>query len=176
MPYVWRNNHKNKQNLCFVTHIFIKLSQNVCCEIHKFLYRLCYILRVFTIDDYSCLKFSIFTELSQYVCLINIHSLLCRYARSDCRLWKVIWFLCVCFRLFKCYYMFETLYLHQTFTNWVLRQKCSDEKLNFDILSVLFSYFHQIFTDHVFDQYTFCYADMPDVTADFEKWNASNCT
>ena len=31
-------------------------------------------------------------------------------------------------RIIIYYYMFETLYLHQTFTNCVLGQKCRDEK------------------------------------------------
>ena len=37
----------------------------------------------------------IFTKLSQIVCLINVHILICQHAKCDCRLWNVLWFNCV---------------------------------------------------------------------------------
>ena len=38
--------------------------------------------------DFTCLK-CIFTKLSQIVYLINVHILICRHAKCDCRLWKI---------------------------------------------------------------------------------------
>ena len=40
-------------------------------------------------DDYSCLRYCIFTKFSQITCLINIHILECQHARCDCNLWNV---------------------------------------------------------------------------------------
>ena len=40
LPYVWKKYHKNEQNLSLVTHIFTKLSQNVCQNnMHILMYR-----------------------------------------------------------------------------------------------------------------------------------------
>ena len=83
----------------------------------------------YIIDEYSCLKYCIFTKLLQIVCLINIDILECQYLKCDCWLWKVLRFNCIFWVLFIYYYMFETIYLHQTFTNCMLRQKCRNEKL-----------------------------------------------
>ena len=49
----------------------------------------------YIIDNYSCLKYYIFTKLSQTVCLINVHILVCQHAKCDCKLWKVLRFYCV---------------------------------------------------------------------------------
>ena len=69
LPYFWKKYHKNEKHLCLVTHIFIKLSQNVCLInkhilIHR--YTLCncklwkalwffFLVFSYIIDD-SCLK------------------------------------------------------------------------------------------------------------------------
>ena len=47
--------------------------------------------RVFSyiIDYHSFLNCCISTKLSQIVCLINVHILVCQHARCDCRLWKI---------------------------------------------------------------------------------------
>ena len=55
-------------------------------------------------------------------------------ARCNCRLWKAIWFKCICLKIFKNYFRFETLYLHQTITNCVLGQNCSIEMQTFVII------------------------------------------
>ena len=39
------------------------------------------------IDNNSCLKYCIFTKLSQIECLINEHILQCHYVKCDCLLW-----------------------------------------------------------------------------------------
>ena len=41
-------------------------------------------------------KFCISTNLSKIICLINVHILVCQYARCDCKLWNVYWFF-LCF-------------------------------------------------------------------------------
>ena len=58
--------------------------------------------------------------LSQNVRLINIHILVYRYARCECKLWKALWF----------YIMFEVLYLHQILTDYV-----SNQYINFYMLT-----------------------------------------
>ena len=65
-------------------------------------------------DEHSCLNYCIFTKISQIVCLINRYILTCRHARCDYKVQKVIWFNC-----FEEFSMFETLFLHQTFTHFV---------------------------------------------------------
>ena len=52
------------------------------------------------IDEYSCLKYCIFTKLSQMVCLINMYILKCQHAKCDCLLWKVLWFHFLFLRIF----------------------------------------------------------------------------
>ena len=87
----------------------------------------CYcVFRVFSyiIDEHWCLNCCKFIKLSQIVCLINPHILVCRHAKSYCRVWNVIWFNCVFFGNF---HMIDTLYFHQTFTNCVLKQKCTEK-------------------------------------------------
>ena len=46
----------------------------------------------YIIDDHSRLNFCMSTKLSQIVCLINVHILVCKHATCDCSLWKVLWF------------------------------------------------------------------------------------
>ena len=92
-PMSEKKNHKNEQNLCLVTHIFTKLSQNVYLintlifiYYHSRCYRKLWSLYWFEcifqefsyiIDEYSCVKYCIFTKLSQMMCLINVHILIC---------------------------------------------------------------------------------------------------
>ena len=109
------------------------------------------LLTVFSylIDEHSCLKCCIFTKLSQIVCLITVQILVCQHAKYDGRLWKVNCCIWVCLMgIFKYYFMFETLYLHQSFTNCVLKQKSKDEKLFFVIIcgyvSLVFNLFFEI--------------------------------
>ena len=106
LPYVQKKYHKNKRHLCLVTYIFIKLSQNVCLidayiscifmpdvtaiygtplDFIAFFWVFSYI-----IDEYSCLKYCIFTKLSQIMYLIDVHILVCQHAKYDCMLWKVL--------------------------------------------------------------------------------------
>ena len=59
------------------------------------------------IVDYLCMNCCIFTKISQIVCLISKHFLVCRYTRSSSRLWKVIWFNCI-FWGFLYFYTFIT--------------------------------------------------------------------
>ena len=91
--------------------IFTKLSQIMCLiNIHILIYQyarcdwklwniswLCCVFCKFSdiINNNSCLNCYIFTKLSQTVCLIHTYNLVCRYARCDCRLWKIIWFKCI---------------------------------------------------------------------------------
>ena len=97
---------------------------------------------------YSCLKYCIFTKLSQIVCLIDVHILVCQHAKCDWWLWKVLWFNWI-FWVFsyiilsfmtanyetrfdfiaflgisihcrdRLSLMYDVLYLHQNFTNCV---------------------------------------------------------
>ena len=87
--------------LCLVAHSFIKLSQNVfLINTHiliysnarcnsKLLYFYCF-FRVFSyiIDYHLCLNCCISTNLSQIVCLINLHILVCQHAKCNCRLYR----------------------------------------------------------------------------------------
>ena len=57
---------------------------------------------LYIIDDhYSCLKCCIFTTLSPIICLINTHILICRHARCNYKLRKVLSFNWV-LRKFQC--------------------------------------------------------------------------
>ena len=56
---------------------------------------------LYKIDEYSCLKWSIFTKLPQIVCLINTHILICWNARCNYKLRKALWFDCF-FWKFQC--------------------------------------------------------------------------
>ena len=104
-------NHLYEQNFCLEAYIFTKLSQNLClinthiltywharcgCKSWNAFWFYC-VFRVFSYinDNYSCLKYCIFTKLSQIVCLINIHILVCQHAKCACRLWKVFYLICV---------------------------------------------------------------------------------
>ena len=49
----------------------------------------------YIIDQHSCLKYGIFTKFSHIVCLMNVHILVCQYAKCNCRLWKIFRFDCV---------------------------------------------------------------------------------
>ena len=44
----------------------------------------------YIIDEHSCLKYFIFTKLSQIMCLINAHILVYQHAKCDCKLWEVL--------------------------------------------------------------------------------------
>ena len=71
----------------------------------------------YIINEYSCLKYCIFTKHSQ----IDVHILEYHYAQCNYRLWQILWFYCVP-SLILIYYMSETLQLHQTLTNCVFRK------------------------------------------------------
>ena len=45
----------------------------------------------YTFDEHSCLKYCIFTKVSQIVCIINVHFLVCQHAKYDSSLWNVLW-------------------------------------------------------------------------------------
>ena len=49
----------------------------------------------YIIDDHSCLKCYIFTKVSQIMCLIDVHILVCQHAKCDCRfaLFENFWLL-----------------------------------------------------------------------------------
>ena len=95
--------YKNDRHLYLITHIFTKLSQNMCLiNSHTLMYwyarcncKLCCVpwfycifwVFSYTIDEYSCLKSFIFNKLSQIICLINVHILVCQFAKCDCMLW-----------------------------------------------------------------------------------------
>ena len=62
----------------------------------------------------------IFTKLSQIVSLINTLSLIYWHIICTWKLWNVHWYYCVFFGIFTYNwrsFMFEVLYIHQTFTN-----------------------------------------------------------
>ena len=58
----------------------------------------------YIIDEHSCLKYCILTKLSQIMCLIIVHILVCQHAKYACRLWRFLWFT-VFFRILI-YYMY----------------------------------------------------------------------
>ena len=88
LPYVCKKYHKNERHLSLVTHSVTKLSQNMCLiNTHILVYwhdRCDYklwnapwfycVFWVFSyiIDEHSCLKYCIFTKLSQIVYLIDV--------------------------------------------------------------------------------------------------------
>ena len=98
---------KNERHLSLVTHSFSRLSQSVCLiNTHILIYcharYICKLWKVFDfitffgyfsyiIDEYSCLKYCIFTKHSQIVCLTDIHILVCQHVKCDCWLWKVFY-------------------------------------------------------------------------------------
>ena len=84
LPYILKKYHKNERHLRLVTHIFTKLSQNMCLiNTHIFMYqhtrrdyklwKALWFHWVFSyiFDDHSCLNCCISTKLSLIVCLIN---------------------------------------------------------------------------------------------------------
>ena len=81
----------------------------------------------YIIDEYSCLKYCIFTKLSQIVCLINVHILVCQHVKCDCWLWKVFYLICVFWEFFiyftTCLKRYNFIKLLQ-----VSRQTCRSEK------------------------------------------------
>ena len=83
-----------------------------------FLIFLCFLRILQTIDNYSCLKCSISTKLSQivYHTICNTHILIYCNARYAYKLWKVLW--CIFFSLIL---IFDTSYFYQTFINFVVR-------------------------------------------------------
>ena len=130
------NKNKNERHFCLLTHFLTKLSQNVCLiNMHIFLYwharcdcKLYHVLWLYCVffllilahnQNHSCLNFCIIVKLSQTICLIDTHNLVYQNARYDCRLWKFLWINCVFFGIFIYYYMFKTLYFHQTLTNYI---------------------------------------------------------
>ena len=79
LPYVWKQYHKNEWRLRLVTHIFTKLSQNVClinihilintCQMllhvmESLLILLSFWVFLYIFDDHSCLNCGISTKLS----------------------------------------------------------------------------------------------------------------
>ena len=124
-PMSEKNITKNERHLSLVAHSFTKLSQNVClinthiliywharcdCKLWKLLWFYCVFFWVFSyiIDEYSCLKYCIFTKHSQIVCLINVYILEYQHAKYDCWLWQVFYF--AFFKNFSYnYYKFETI-------------------------------------------------------------------
>ena len=123
------------------THIITKLLRNMClmqtliywyarwdCKLCNTIWFYC-AFWVFSniINVHSCLNCCIFTKLSQIVCLINIHILVCQPAKCYCSYGRFSDLM----RVFTClkYYSF-----HQTFTDCVLRQKCRTEKLTFVVI------------------------------------------
>ena len=117
--YVWKKYRKNERHLCLEAQFFTKLSQNVCLiNTHILIYWYAkynnklwkalwfyFVFRVFSdiIDEHSCLKYFIYTKLSQIMCPIDLQILICQHAKYDSRLWKVFW------RILIYYYMFEKL-------------------------------------------------------------------
>ena len=122
LTYVCKKYHKNEWHLSLVAHTFTQLLHNMClinthifiywyvrcnCKLWKALWFYC--IFSYIIDEYSCLKYCIFTKLSQIVCLINVHILDYQHAKCDCWLWKVLWFDCVflwIFHIITYHYMF----------------------------------------------------------------------
>ena len=78
LPYVWKKYYKNERHFCLVTHIFAKLSQNVCLfNMHILMYwharcncKLWNAIRFYFdflghfiyIDEYACMKYFMFTN------------------------------------------------------------------------------------------------------------------
>ena len=55
----------------------------------------------------SCVPTKISTKLSLIACLINVHILICRHAKCDCRLWKFLWASCT-FLIFIYYWCLKS--------------------------------------------------------------------
>ena len=83
------------QNVWLInTHILIYWHVRCNCELWKALWFYC-VFWVFSyfIDEFSCLKYCIFTKLLQIVCLINVNILVCQNAKCGyIRLWMVFSF------------------------------------------------------------------------------------
>ena len=74
------------------------------------------------IDEHSFLKYFIFIQHSQIVCIINIHILVCQHAKYDCRLWKVLWFNCIIWKfsnIFTCLKRLSFVKLRQNYRLYV---------------------------------------------------------
>ena len=78
------------------THFDILICQMRLQVMEQLLILLC-IFWVFSyiIDKHSCLKYCIFTKLSQIVYLIDVHVLLYEYAKCNCWLCNVLSFFCI---------------------------------------------------------------------------------
>ena len=121
--------------MSLVTRTFIKLSHNVClikthiliyrharcnCKLWKALWFYCvFWVLSYIIDEFSCLKYCIFTKLSQIVYLINIQIFLCQHAKCDCRLWKVFYSICVLCEFF----IYPSIRLIQSNSNLLLTNR-----------------------------------------------------
>ena len=86
------------------THSFIKLLQNICLintrvtASYETPLILLHFLGIF-VHNY-CLKYCIFTKLSQIVYLIDVHMLVCQHTKFDSQLWKVLLFNCIFWEFF----------------------------------------------------------------------------
>ena len=103
MPYVWKKLHRNERYLCLVTHIFTKLSQNIClinililiygharCYCNLWQIRWFYwVFWVFSyiIDDYSCLICCISIHQTFTDCVPNWYT---HFEISACQMWLKI--------------------------------------------------------------------------------------
>ena len=105
-----------------------------------------YFFREFSyLNDYhSCLKFCIFTKLSQTMSVINTQILICQYSRCDYKLLVAPWF-SPCVQLFICPSVALSLCLHETFFLFSFSRIFILKWLPF-MLEVL--YLHQTFTDY----------------------------
>ena len=54
-----------------------------------------YVWKIYHKNERHLFITHIFNKLSQIVRLINVHILVCQHSKSDCSIWRVLWFNCV---------------------------------------------------------------------------------
>ena len=79
--------------MCLInTHILIYRQARYDCNLWKALWFHCvFWVFLYIIDKHTCLKYCIFTKLSQIVYHINMHIWICQHTRSACKLWNASW-------------------------------------------------------------------------------------
>ena len=105
--YQWYTNY----SIDSIFDNFLKAYHRCDCNLWSAPWLYCVFFWVFSyiIDEHSCLKYCIYTKLSQIMCLINVHILVCQLAKYDCWLWKVLSFNCIFWDYFIYYYTFKTI-------------------------------------------------------------------
>ena len=85
--YVWEKYHKNERHLCL--HLDISICQKSLQIMECPLILVRFLVFSYIINEHSCLNYCIFTKLSQILCVISIHILVCQLAKKCVKIFGV---------------------------------------------------------------------------------------